>query len=243
MDAGRQDGWLMARKKVLRFDGDVREHPRYSYEEAADILRIPTSTVNAWCRGQHYKHARSRKMIHFSPVIVPASAPDGLLSFYNLAEAHVLRATRERNVPMRNVRRALDYIREHLPATDNPLRNHPLLTHDFLTFGKDLFIEHLGSTINATAHGQIAMRELLEQYLHRIDRDDMGMPIQIRPMNTTYLVINPTISSGQLILKGTRIAAAVLAARKKAGESYHDLAQDYRLTESQIEHAITEYAA
>lgn len=231
-------GETMARKKVLRIGGDVREHPRYSYEEAASILRIPLSTVAAWCRGQCYRRSDTGKMVHFAPVIVPASPSEGLLSFYNLAEAHVLRATREQDVPLVNVRRALEYIRERIPTS-----THPLLTHDFSTYGKQVFIEHLGKTINATAHGQIAMRELLEKYLHRIDRDALGMPVQIRPMNTQYLVVNPSISSGQLIVKGTRIAAAVLAARKKSGESYQDLAQDYRLTESQIEHAIKEYAA
>jgi len=228
----------MALKKVLRISGDVREHPRYSLEDAANFLRIPLSTMKAWVRGQHYKSGATGRTIHFSPLIVPASPSQGLLSFYNLAEAHVLRATRDRNVPLPNVRRALEYVREQLPASD-----HPLLTYDFSTSGKSMFIEHLGDTINATAHGQKAMRELLEKYLHRIDRDELGMPIQIYPMNTNYLAINPMLSSGQPVVKGTRIMASVLSARKKAGESYDDLAQDFHLTHSQIEQAITEYAA
>jgi uncharacterized protein (DUF433 family) len=228
----------MALKKIIRIGGDVREHPRYSLEDAAHYLRIPLSTMKAWCRGQHYRSGHSGRIVHFSPVIVPASPSQGLLSFYNLAEAHVLRATREQNIPLPNVRRALEYIREQIPTSD-----HPLLSHEFSTFGKSIFIEHLGDTINATAHGQKAMRLLLEKYLHRIDRDELGMPVQIYPMNTKYLAINPTLSSGQPVVKGTRIMAAVLAARKKAGESYDDLVQDYRLTQTQIEHAITEYAA
>jgi uncharacterized protein (DUF433 family) len=194
--------------------------------------------MKAWVRGQHYRSGTTGRIVHFSPLIVPAAPSQGLLSFYNLAEAHVLRATRERNVPLRNVRRALEYVREQLPESD-----HPLLTYDFSTSGKSMFIEHLGATINATAYGQRAMRELLEKYLHRIDRDALGMPVQIYPMNTNYLAINPMLSSGQPVVKGTRIMAAVLAARKKAGESYDDLVQDYHLNPSQIEQAITEYAA
>jgi uncharacterized protein (DUF433 family) len=228
----------MALRKVLRTGGDVRQHPRYSLEDAAHFLRIPLSTMKAWVRGQHYKSGTTGRTIDFSPLIVPASPSQGLLSFYNLAEAHILRATRERNVPLPNVRRALQYVREQLPASD-----HPLLAYDFSTSGKSMFIEHLGSTINATAFGQRAMRELLEKYLHRIDRDPFGMPIQIYPMNTNYLAINPMLSSGEPVVKGTRIMASVLAARKKAGESYDDLAQDYLLTHSQIEQAITEYAS
>jgi uncharacterized protein (DUF433 family) len=233
-----ENGAEMALKKVIRIGGDVREHPRYSLEDAAHYLRIPLSTMKAWCRGQHYRRSHTGRTVHFSPILVPASPSQGLLSFYNLAEAHVLRATRDRSIPLSNVRRALEYIREQIPTS-----NHPLLSHEFSTYGKSVFIEHLGDTINATAHGQKAMRDLLEKYLHRIDRDNLGMPIQIYPMNTKYLAINPNLSSGQPVVKGTRIMASVLAARKNAGESYDDLVQDYGLTHSQIEHAITEYAA
>lgn len=228
----------MARTKLIRTGGDVREHPQYSVEDVARYLHIPLSTMKAWCRGQHYILRRTGQFRHFHPVIQPADAAHGLLSFYNLAEAHILRATREKHVPLANVRRALDYIREQFP-----LSRHPLLTHDFMTSGKDVFIEHLGSTINASRYGQTAMRELLEQYLERIDRDSLGMPIQVHPMNTEVLAINPKIASGEPIVKGTRVMAAVLAARSKAGESYADLARDFSLTRSQIEQAITEYAA
>ena len=228
----------MARKKVVRSSGDVREHPRYSLEDASHYLRIPLSTMKAWVKGQHYRSGATGRVVHFSPLIVPASPSQGLLSFYNLAEAHVLRATRERNVPLRNVRRALQYIREQLP--DNP---HPLISYEFSTFGKQVFIDHLGVTINATAHGQTAMRKMLEEYLRRIDRDTHGIPVQIYPMNTHQIAINPMLSSGQPVVKGTRIMAAVLAARNKAGESYDELVQEYRLTPTQIEQAITEYEA
>jgi uncharacterized protein (DUF433 family) len=228
----------MARKKIVRLGGDVREHPRYSIEDAAHLLRIPLSTMKAWCRGQTYRSKSTGKVHSFTSVLIPASPTEGLLSFYNLAEAHVLRATRERNIPLANVRRALAYIREQIPTT-----KYPLISHEFLTYGKSVFIEHLGDTINATAHGQKAMREMLDKYLQRIDRDGLGMPITLYPMNTQYLSINPTISSGQAVVKGTRIMACVLAARRKSGESYDELIQDYGLTHSQIEHAITEYAA
>jgi uncharacterized protein (DUF433 family) len=231
------EGRTMARKKIVRTGGDVREHPQYSVEDVARYLRIPLSTMKAWCRGQHYTLAKTGRARHFEPLIVPADPALGLLSFYNLAEAHILRATREKNVPLRNVRRALDYIREYMPSP------HPLITHDFMTCGQDVFIEHLGSTINATKYGQTAMRELLKHYLERIERDGGGMPIQVYPMNTEVLAINPAIASGQPVVKGTRVMAAVLVARNKAGESFADLVKDFSLTRSQVEQAITEYEA
>ena len=232
------NGHTMARKKVIRISGDVREHPRYSIDEAARYLRIPLSTLSAWTRGQNYVIGKTGKRRRFNPVLQLADEERGLLSFYNLAEAHILRATRDRNVPLVNVRKALEYIRESISSSD-----HPLLSQEFLISGKWVFVEHLGDTINATKYGQLAMRTVLESYLDRIDRDAEGMPFQIRPINTRYIAINPTFSSGQPVVKGTRIMAGILATRKRDGESYAALVRDYGLTKTQIEQAIVEIAA
>jgi uncharacterized protein (DUF433 family) len=228
--------WSMPRKFIVRIGGDVREHPRYSIEEAAAYLRIPETTLAAWVRGKKWHDSKSGRLRHFIAVIDIADKRKNLLSFYNLAEAHVLRATRDRRVPLHNVRRALEFIREAMPS------KHPLLTHDFETSGKELFVEHLGQTVNATQHGQIAMREVLEKYLKRINRDDLGMPIEIHPMDTQFLAINPMLSSGKPVVKGTGIMASILTARNDAGESIPELASDYGLPPYQIEQAIKEYA-
>src|SRR5438046_2702312 len=75
----------VARKRITRFDGDIREHPRYSIEEAAAYLHIPLSTMKAWTRGQRYT-TKSGKRIVFQAVLGLADQRRGLLSFYNLAE-------------------------------------------------------------------------------------------------------------------------------------------------------------
>ena len=226
----------MSRKRIVRLGGDVREHPRYSIEEAATYLKIPASTMKAWTRGQHYKNQFGKQRI-IIPVITLADPVHKLLSFYNLAEAHILRATRERKVPLQNVRRALFWLQQKFPV------EHPLLTHDFMTSGKELFIDRLGSVINATAQGQTAMRELLEKYLNRIERDKMGMPVEVVPIYSNHLAINPRMSSGQPVIRGSGIMISVLINRRKSGESVPQLARDYGLEPSEIETAIQEYAA
>lgn len=158
-----------------------------------------------------------------------------LLSFYNLAEAHVLRATRDRGVPLRNVRKALDFIQEKIPG------KHPLLSHDFETSGKELFIRHLGQTVNATRYGQIAMREILEKYLRRIRRDETRMPIQIFPMHSDVIEIHPFFSSGKPVVKGKGIMLSVLWGRRKTGEPLPEIAKDYGLTTFEVKEAIKDY--
>lgn len=228
----------MGRKRITRFGGDILDHPRYSIEEAAYYLRIPPSTLWRWTRGHSYT-TKSGRRVNCLPVIELADKKHKLLSFYNLAEAHVLRCTREREVPLKNVRLALEYVRQALP--NDP---HPLLSRDFRTYGQDVFIQHLGQTVNATRQGQLAMRKLLGRYLQRLKRDETtGALLELYPIKTRHLAINPLISSGRPIVKGTGINAMVLRDRLESGEPENDVANDYGLTIGEVKKAVKELAA
>lgn len=146
-----------------------------------------------------------------------------------------MRSIVERGVPFSNVRKALDYVHEEIPGI------HPLLTHKFETSGKEVFIEHLGETINATAHGQRVMREILEKYLKLVQRDAHGLPIRVFPINSKWLAIDPFFSSGKPIVKDRGITASVLWGRSKSGESVAQIAEDYGLPEIEAKEAIEEY--
>jgi uncharacterized protein (DUF433 family) len=225
----------MAKKRPLRTVGtDVREFPRYSISEAAFYVRIPVTTLHAWTQGQDYVTKNGARRT-FRPLITLADKQNKLLSFYNLVEAHILRATTERGVPFHNIRKALDYVHEHIPS------KHPLLTHDFETSGKELFIRHLGATINATAHGQRVMREILERYLTLIPRDVCGLPLKVFPINSRRLAIDPLFSSGKPVVKDRGITASVLWGRRASGESLPEIAKDYGLTEIEVREAIEDY--
>lgn len=223
----------MPRTHRIRMRGDVREFPRYSVSEAAFYIRMPASTLRAWTRGQDYV----TRGIHrtFEPVIDPADPENKLLSFYNLVEAHVLRSTVESGVPLRNMRKALGYIRRTIPG------KHPLLTHDFEVSGKDAFIEHLGMTICATREGQLAIRRIIEQHLRRVIRDERGLPLRIFPIHSRRLAIDPLFASGKPIVRDRGITASVLWARNKTGESIPEIAKDYGLKTIEVKEAIADY--
>ena len=227
----------MARSKILRMNGDVREHPRYSVEDAARYLHIPISTMRAWVSGYKRRNRTTGKVRRFDPLITPADPKKNLLSFYNLAEAHVLRSTRDRQVPLVNVRRAMEYIRQYMKS------EYPLISNDFATSGQDMFVTHLGQTINASKAGQVAMHSILNEYLLRIERDASGMPTQFSPFHSVHLNINPRVSSGSPVIRGSGVMVSVVLARKESGESLPELARDFGLSTSDIEEAIREYAA
>jgi uncharacterized protein (DUF433 family) len=163
-----------------------------------------------------------------------------LLSFVNLVEAHVLAAIRRRyQIPFFKVRAAVQFLRSRLKS------KHPLADHEFTTDGISLFIDHLGDLINVTKGGQLAIRQRLEIYLRRIERDPYGIPVRLFPFTRDpeadeprAVVIDPQVSFGRPVLAGTGIATVIVAERYKAGESVQDLAIDYGRERADIEEAI-----
>lgn len=226
----------MARKKVRWESGDIREHPSYSIAEAANYLGIPESTLKTWVRG--YKR-RSR---HHPPMIRPADPQHGLLSFYNLVEAHILEAARRKNVPTRRLRIAVEWAYETLPGP------HPLVTHEFALAGRRVFLQKLhGSPIEASRFGQIVsqkMAPLLKKFLKTISRDPHDYtPTEIQPIRkkstrVSPLVINPKICSGRPVVRGTDVLASVLQHRAIAGEPLSDLSKDYGLKVREIKKVV-----
>lgn len=225
----------MSRKRIVRTDGDVREHPRYSINEAASYLDIAPSTLHRWIADG----GRKRR-----PLIHPADPDHSLLSFYNLVEAHVLVSTRRRNIPMSKVRTAVEYVQEKIGG------KHPLASYKFATSGKSIFVKKLeGNTVDATRYGQPALGDILDRYLRGIRRAGIDkMPIEIRPLATGTLklspvVINPFLSSGSPVIKGTGIVASTVWKRAKGGEPLPDLADDYDLELSEIQTVIKYFDA
>ena len=88
---------------------DPRDVPSYSISEAAHYLSIPVATLRSWVLGASYKqNGETRK---FQRVIELPSKRENLLSFFNLVEAHVLRALRtEHGVTLPLIRKSLAFV-------------------------------------------------------------------------------------------------------------------------------------
>ena len=236
----------MARVKVRRGNEDLRELPSYSITEAAYYLGIPPSTLKTWFRG--YRAPSGRR---HPPMLKPADGRRLLLSFYNLVEAHILEAARRRRVNTKRLRIAVEWANENLPGP------HPLLTHEFKTAGKRVFLQKLeGNTVEASRYGQIVslkMAPMLKKFLKTIIRGPDDLPIEIHPIRPApaksareeeepkrvYVVegplaINPKICSGRPVVRGTDVLASVLRLRVHASESLSDLEKDYGLDTSEI---------
>lgn len=76
---------------------------------------------------------------------------------------------------MPNIRAAIDYLKGRLGS------DRPLINEEMVTDGTDIFVSKLGSLINASQHGQLAMKAVLQEYLKRVDRDAHGVAVRLLP--------------------------------------------------------------
>ena len=204
----------------------VLEVPVYSIFEASRYLRIPENTLRAWVAGRAYP-LRSGTSRRSEPIIRLADPGHSRLSFNNLTEAHVLDALRRQyHVELPQIRRAVCYLREQFRSV------HPLVHHQMLTDGKDLFVEAAGlkDMINASRHGQLAMRDLIATHLQRVEWDKNGFIARLYPFTRSrrtsdeetaqprVVTMDPRVEFGRPILKSSAVPTAVIADRYKAGE-------------------------
>jgi uncharacterized protein (DUF433 family) len=236
----------VARKKLERTQEEIREYPCYSIEQVASYIGVPKRTLRNWVSGYEYQTAHGIKRAR--PVISPADPENNLLSFYNLVEAQVLAATRERHIGLRRIRRTVEYMREALQE------ERPLLRCVFETSGQDIFLrsisgKSLRNPLNVSKFGQYGFRPILQKYLSRIERDANGNPTRVYPLKVgsklgkRAIVIHPFVSAGKPSLAASGVMVEVIWKRKKAGESVDNLAKDFRLKPSEIKAAIKYYAA
>jgi len=218
---------------------DPRQVPTYGIAEAAHYLDIPVATLRSWVAGRPYPISGGKRF--FQPIIDIADKKGKNLSFINLIEAHVLDAIRRREhkIQLPKIRHAISYLKREFKS------EHPLADQQLETDGLDLFVQKYGGLINISQEGQLAMREMLQAFLRRIQYDPKGVPIRLylftrrgdadEPRN---VVVDPAISFGRPTLVGTNIPTSVLGERFKAGDSPEELAEDYGRPKEEILEAI-----
>ena len=218
---------------------DPREIPAYRVTDAASYLGLPVTTLRAWSKGMNYTQKDGSKG-YFKPVFSLPDSDRSLLSYLNLVEAFVLSSLRRKHlIDLYKIRAAIDSLRERFNSA------HPLAEHEFQTNGVDLFVEEYGQLINVGSGGQLAMREVLEAYLTRVEHDPSGRAAKLYPFirligtdQPRNVVINPYVSFGKPVIAGTGLPTRVVAERFKAGDTIPQIAANYGRKEEEIDDAL-----
>jgi uncharacterized protein (DUF433 family) len=217
---------------------DIRNQPAYGPAEAARYLRLPAATLRTWLVGRAYPKGDAHATFH--PLIEPASARPLQVSFYNLIEAHVLRALRtEHGVALTELRKAIAYAERKLQL------RRLLLSPELRTHAGEVFLDRYVELINLSASGQLAMRKMFEDHLQRVEWDEWQFPVRLYPyIDSTRraaeqpIAIDPHVAFGRPIVRRAGVSTAAIADRIDAGETVEALADDYDLSRDEIEQAV-----
>jgi uncharacterized protein (DUF433 family) len=198
--------------------------------EAARYLRLPPATLRAWVTD----------VDSASRVIRASGRAPVMLSFWNLVEAHVLRALRtDHGVSLPNVRSAIRYAEQSLGI------ERLLLSPELKTDAGRLFLDRYGALTDLAASGQLAMRALFESHLKRVEWDRWAFPVRLFPFvpglasdAAPAIAIEASIGFGRPIVRARGIATSVIADRIDAGESVGEVARDYDISESDVSAAV-----
>ena len=155
---------------------------------------------------------------------------------------------RYHRIPPQKLRIAIRYLEETFDS------RHPLLAESMLTDGVSIFVEQAGTLISATRSGQLAMRQLMEAHLRRIDQDVDGLAIRLYPFvrhdpNTPrppamlpdeprIISLDPRVRFGRPVIVETGIPTEEVAERFRAGDTVQQLADEYGRRSQEIEEAI-----
>ena len=191
---------------------DVRYAPAYSLSDVAQHLRLAPATLRTWIYGRTTRTTAGTQWQE--PLIVPPQTmPDApaLLSLVNVVEVHVLQGLRQcYRLSWPTIRTGLQYLTVHFGS------QHPLAEYTFLTDGRHLFIDRYGCLINLSKDGQLAMREVLENSLARLERQPPSLSgpqsTRLQPHNTALqsLMHDPWLTGGRAVSAGTGVAVAVI---------------------------------
>ena len=206
--------------------GRVLARWRCHLEVTAQFGRRDPENLACWSR-----LPQARRAGHVSSPDKPASTEPLQVSFYNLVEAHVLRALRtEHGVALAEFRKAIAYAQKKLQL------HRLLLSPELRTHAGQVFLDRYVELINLSASGQLVMRKMFEDHLQRVEWDEWQFPVRLHPyVDSTQraaerpIAIDPHVAFGRPIVRRAGISTAAIADRIDAGETVDALADDYDL--------------
>lgn len=228
MAEARGKGWVV----IDRFRDAL-----YTPTEVARYLDVPSRTMGG--RVDPRPGSTQQSIVTAGPVRVRGEAR---VPFIGLAEAYVLRAMRQAQLPMQRIRPALEKL-----AHDEHLR-HALASERLFTDGAELLIDMAAGDKAATdavaelvvvRSGQRVLPEVVRDYLRRVTfSSGYAQVVPLPVFGDDTVVVDPSRGFGQPIFatSGARVEDAIDLF--KAGVDVHDVADEFAISVEVLQQAL-----
>lgn len=204
----------------------------YTEALAARLLGVPQSTLHYWLEGG------TRRGKEYKPIIRPEPLGRRIVTWAEFVEAGWLSEYRNRNIPMPELRKFIDELREQFavpyPLADRrPLVSGRSLVYDAQTAAQ-LGVEfYLVSVIN----GQTMLTARGEAFAQRVEwNGDVPAAYRPDPNPQSPVRIDPDVRFGKPAVKG--ISTEVIWEQDDSGEDIETIAETYQLAVADVRWAL-----
>lgn len=192
----------------------------YLIRDVSNILLLPYGKVRNLIKG--FWHSN-----------VFGEEKNKAINFYALIEFYTYFQLRELGVTANEIKKAHSILEKDLKV------KYPFALSGIKTDGKSVWYEKLEQLIKVDGRNQLAIREFIVEFLHKIEFDDNNLAKRFYPLKDSKLVVvDPKHQFGQPTIAGRNISISVIKKLHEGGESVHDIANLYEIKENQVQHAL-----
>ena len=216
--------------------------PLLTVREAAWNLAVAESTFRDWARG--YRRLGSRPVIG-APVVtcLPPRGRDATVPLIGLVEGLVLAAFRRTGVPLQRIRPALAVLGEEIGL------EHALASRGLYSDGAEVLYDFAHSESNdlvdvaddlvVVRSGQRVFADVIRDYLELVSFGTDGWPdrVALPAYRSARVIVDPRLAFGRPIFERGGARVEDVLDRWRAGESNVELAEDFGVSEEEIEDA------
>ena len=232
---------------MTTLDGARFVDPLYTIAEAADIVKVPATTLTTWARG-YVRRPPGRPEIRGDPIITSVGEPGRdrpVIPFVGLAEAAVLAAIRSTGVPMKQIRPPLDHLQRRI-CVPHALAHKALsadgadLLSDFSKCHPDMEAGRAAGRLVVTHNRKSVFVGVIQEALRgfQYSEDSYVQLFQVPAYRHAEVVVDVTRSSGAPIFARGGCRVEDVLHRFWAGESLRELTEEFRVPRDHLEDAI-----
>lgn len=210
----------------------IVEQPLYSDADVARLAGLSRRIARRWIEGYSSANAAGETVSHGPVTLLTARPPDGA-SFLDLVELLVIRRFKELGFSLPAIRRVVDDCQHAFGV------QHPLVTMQFKTGGRDIFVSYEGELVDVLRRrGAMAWNDVLAPFLATLDYED-DMARRWWPLGRHEpIVVDPAIGFGQPVVTTAGVRTEIVVEHFRAGDSAAQIASDFNLTPAWVEQAL-----
>jgi len=208
----------------------VKELGGYRASEAARYAETSAATVARWFRGYEAPGHRMAPVLGRRGGVPPGERR--LLSYLELIEVAFVADFRRLGMALERLRQAHDYLRTTFGVA------HPFAEVRFRSDGAHLLAPFGEGLVAADAGGQLAWATPIAARLEQFDYDGGTVSRWYPRGRAGPIAIDPRLGLGAPVIEGTGLPTWAVRDRHRAGESAAAIAEDFRLSEAQVQAAL-----